>query len=63
MVITQETKDYQRDRRIELATEITDLITAYTEETGLEVNNIRINVRHLISGEAVYGLVDVEVRL
>ena len=63
MMITQQEKDYQRARREYLVKEITELVAAYTDDTGLIVNRISINLIQHISGEVIYGPIEVEVRL
>ena len=62
-MVIQEVKDYQRDRRIELAKNITELLIEFSNDTGLTVSDIRIIADRYFSGKTEYYTVDVEVRL
>ena len=62
-MVIQEVKDYQRDRRIELAKNITELLIEFSNDTGLTVLDIQIIADRYFSGKTEYYAVDIEVRL
>ena len=56
-------KKYQQEMRRKLAQNITELLEAFTDDTGLTVKNIRVYVDQYTSGETEYHVVDLEISL